>query len=106
MYIPLGVSPSTDDLANAVLFLVSDLARSITGQVLHVDGGTAAALGMVKWSRTKTSLCRCRQARCSRRSSARNDWLVGASDRRHVAGVSVGSLGERAHGAVSIFAPL
>src|SRR6266404_4637230 len=61
------------------------------------------------WSsglRTKTSLCRCRQARCSRRSSARNDWLVGASDRRrrHVAGVSVGSLGERAHGAVSIFA--
>jgi len=50
MYIPLGVSPSTDDLANAVLFLVSDLARSITGQVLHVDGGTAAALGMVKWS--------------------------------------------------------
>jgi 3-oxoacyl-[acyl-carrier protein] reductase len=50
MYIPLGVPPSTDDLANAVLFLVSDLARSITGQVVHVDGGTAAALGMIRWS--------------------------------------------------------
>jgi 3-oxoacyl-[acyl-carrier protein] reductase len=50
MYIPLGVPPSTDDLANAVLFLVSDLARSITGQVLHVDGGTAASLGMIRWS--------------------------------------------------------
>jgi 3-oxoacyl-[acyl-carrier protein] reductase len=50
MYIPLGVPPSTDDLANAVLFLASDLARSITGQVVHVDGGTAAALGMIRWS--------------------------------------------------------
>jgi NAD(P)-dependent dehydrogenase (short-subunit alcohol dehydrogenase family) len=51
MYIPLGVPPSTDDLANAVLFLVSDLSKSITGHVLHVDGGTAAALGMIRWSR-------------------------------------------------------
>jgi len=50
MYIPLGVPPSTEDLANAVLFLVSDLSRSITGQVVHVDGGTAAALGMIRWS--------------------------------------------------------
>lgn len=49
MYIPLRVPPSTDDLANAVLFLASDLARSITGQVLHVDGGTGAALGMMRW---------------------------------------------------------
>lgn len=49
MYIPLGVPPSTDDLANAVLFLTSDLARSITGQVLHVDGGTGAAPGMMSW---------------------------------------------------------
>jgi 3-oxoacyl-[acyl-carrier protein] reductase len=50
MYIPLGVPPSTDDLANAVLFLVSDLSKSITGHVVHVDGGTAAALGMIRWS--------------------------------------------------------
>lgn len=49
MYIPLQVPPTTDDLANAVLFLASDLARSITGQVIHVDGGTSAALGMLRW---------------------------------------------------------
>lgn len=49
MYIPLGVPPSSEDLANAVLFLASDLAKSITGQVIHVDGGTAAALGMLRW---------------------------------------------------------
>lgn len=49
MYIPLQTPPTTDDLANAVLFLSSDLARSITGQVLHVDGGTSAGLGMLRW---------------------------------------------------------
>jgi 3-oxoacyl-[acyl-carrier protein] reductase len=49
MYIPLQVPPDANDLANAVLFLASDLAKSITGQVLHVDGGAAAALGMVRW---------------------------------------------------------
>ncbi|MNQ56740.1 4-formylbenzenesulfonate dehydrogenase TsaC1/TsaC2 [compost metagenome] len=49
MYIPLRMPPSADDLANAVLFLASDLARAITGQVLHVDGGTGAALGMMRW---------------------------------------------------------
>jgi len=49
MYIPLGEPPSIDDLADAVLFLASDLARSITGQVIHVDGGTSAALGMLRW---------------------------------------------------------
>jgi NAD(P)-dependent dehydrogenase (short-subunit alcohol dehydrogenase family) len=49
MYIPLGTPASTEDLANAVLFLASDLAKSITGQVIHVDGGTAAALGMLRW---------------------------------------------------------
>ncbi|MGF6981594.1 3-oxoacyl-[acyl-carrier protein] reductase [Paraburkholderia atlantica] len=49
MYVPLQAPPSADDLANAVLFLASDLAKSITGQVLHVDGGAAAALGMLRW---------------------------------------------------------
>jgi NAD(P)-dependent dehydrogenase (short-subunit alcohol dehydrogenase family) len=49
MYIPLQVQPTADDLANAVLFLASDLSRSITGQVIHVDGGTAAAAGMLRW---------------------------------------------------------
>lgn len=49
MYVPQQEPPSVDDLANAVLFLVSDLARSITGQVLHVDGGTSASLGFIDW---------------------------------------------------------
>ena len=49
MYIPLQEPPAIEDLANAVLFLVSDLSRSITGHVLHVDGGTSAAMGFLDW---------------------------------------------------------
>lgn len=49
MYIPQQEPPGVEDLANAVLFLVSDLARSITGQVLHVDGGTSASMGFTEW---------------------------------------------------------
>ena len=37
--IPLGSLGETDDVANAVRFLVSDAARYITGVVLKVDGG-------------------------------------------------------------------
>ena len=37
--IPLGWLGETKDVANAVLFLVSDDARYITGQVICVDGG-------------------------------------------------------------------
>jgi NAD(P)-dependent dehydrogenase (short-subunit alcohol dehydrogenase family) len=37
--IPLGKGQEPRDIANAVLFLASDLASSITGQSLHVDGG-------------------------------------------------------------------
>lgn len=37
--IPLGRGQRPRDIANAVLFLVSELASSITGQSLHVDGG-------------------------------------------------------------------
>ena len=39
--IPLGEFGKTEDIAAAVAFLVSDDARYITGQVLHVDGGMA-----------------------------------------------------------------
>lgn len=49
MYIPQKRQPSQDDLANAVLFLVSDLSRAITGTVLHVDGGTMASSGFLDW---------------------------------------------------------
>jgi hypothetical protein len=49
MYIPMGRAASVDDLANGVLFLVSDLAASITGTTLHIDAGTHAASGFIDW---------------------------------------------------------
>jgi 3-oxoacyl-[acyl-carrier protein] reductase len=36
---PLGRLGTTDDVANAVRFLVSDAAAFVTGHVLAVDGG-------------------------------------------------------------------
>ncbi len=36
----LGRLSTADDVAEAVLFLLSDSARNITGQDLLVDGGT------------------------------------------------------------------
>jgi NAD(P)-dependent dehydrogenase (short-subunit alcohol dehydrogenase family) len=36
--VPLGIG-KPEDIANAALFLASDEARYITGQVLHVNGG-------------------------------------------------------------------
>jgi NAD(P)-dependent dehydrogenase (short-subunit alcohol dehydrogenase family) len=40
--VPLGRRGRPDDIAAAVLFLLSDLAGWITGQVLAVDGGSSA----------------------------------------------------------------
>lgn len=37
--VPVGRLGSPDDIAAAVLFLVSDSANYITGQTLNVDGG-------------------------------------------------------------------
>ena len=39
--IPLGRLTSVEDVANAVLYLASDEAAYITGQVISVDGGMA-----------------------------------------------------------------
>jgi hypothetical protein len=42
---PPGRAGHVDEIACAAVFLVSDLASYITGQTIHVDGGTAAAGG-------------------------------------------------------------
>lgn len=49
MYVPLQAPPMPDDLADGVLFLASDLSRFVTGTTLHVDGGTMAAAGFLRW---------------------------------------------------------
>ena len=49
---PLGWMGSPDDVAAAVLFLASELARFVTGTTVHVDGGNWAAGG---WRRTTTT---------------------------------------------------
>ena len=38
--IPLKRVPSAEDIAGPILFLVSDLARHLTGEVLNVNGGS------------------------------------------------------------------
>lgn len=38
--IPLGRVASADDVAGPILFLASDLARHITGEILNVNGGS------------------------------------------------------------------
>ena len=40
--VPLGRLSEPSDIANGVLFLASDAARMITGQILSIDGGTTA----------------------------------------------------------------
>jgi len=38
-YTPMGVEQTAEDMGRAVVFLVSDDARNVTGQSLHVNGG-------------------------------------------------------------------
>ncbi len=39
MQVPLGRAGSPEDIANAALFLASDEASYVTGEILHPDGG-------------------------------------------------------------------
>ena len=43
--VPLGRLGHVDEIASAAVFLASDMSRYITGQTVHVDGGTQAAGG-------------------------------------------------------------
>lgn len=43
--VPMGRAGHVDEVAGAAVFLASDLASYITGQTIHVDGGTHAAGG-------------------------------------------------------------
>jgi 3-oxoacyl-[acyl-carrier protein] reductase len=43
--IPLKRIPPPEDIAGPILFLVSDLARHITGEILDVNGGSVLCGG-------------------------------------------------------------
>lgn len=43
--IPMGRPGHVDEMAGAAVFLASDLSSYVTGQTIHVDGGTQASSG-------------------------------------------------------------
>lgn len=45
--VPMGRPGHVDEMAGAAVFLASDLSSYVTGQTIHVDGGTEASSG---WS--------------------------------------------------------
>ncbi|MCM3884755.1 SDR family NAD(P)-dependent oxidoreductase [Frankia sp. R82] len=47
--IPMGRGGLINEVANAAVFLASGLSTYLTGNVLHVDGGTYASSGWFNW---------------------------------------------------------
>lgn len=47
--VPIGRLGTYDDVAGCVLFLASDLSAYVTGQTIHLDGGTFASSGWTYW---------------------------------------------------------
>ena len=45
LMVPLGRAGHVDEMAGAAVFLAGDMSTYVTGQTLHVDGGTSAAGG-------------------------------------------------------------
>lgn len=45
LVVPMGRAGHVDEMACAAVFLASDMASYITGQTIHVDGGTQASCG-------------------------------------------------------------
>lgn len=43
--VPMGRAGHVDEMAGAAIFLAGDLSSYVTGQTIHVDGGTQAASG-------------------------------------------------------------
>ena len=50
--VPMGRAGHVDEMAGAAIFLASSLSSYITGQTIHVDGGTQAASGWYHHPRT------------------------------------------------------